>query len=585
MCDKNKLMNLVRQSKISKTFINAKYSDTLSLTFDEVINSFCWAEKTKNDIKSIFIQYQNYINSKYEKNESKSLNDTKNIGEDEFFKENNIFSFLKNNKNFETSTLNNRLGVFRRVIRIMIGNPLWDYINYTVQEKKTKNEKLLSPSQKIHILELINRSNSSDLLILFELVFDLGFSIYQVSRIKIKDIFFNQEIIEIYYKNSKKIRKINYELLKVLKEHINNEKLNSSNYLLYNNFIETKYLNRYKYLNLKLSNLILKCEKIDDGTKDALIKKMNIERKGSKLNFLSLNLINEPINASNQILVNNENNDNYNQNIKDDHQYYKNHEDFDEISSNKLFEAENSFFSLFKEKEDILAPKIKDNFDLFFVQSNNEEYSNITFTIILKEINFESIYYRDILLEALKQLNIKFIDNPIKELSFIGLNQFMKKIYIPPQLSEENIQKYKKLKLLTKEAYYHGLKLFKIFKNEMAIQTIQDIPKNTLLFEIAGELVSKEFLNKHKNELSQKSFYYFNYCDGEEKNSSIYLLLRDFGNIAFFLKNCISNEPNVKICNFIDKENDSIILLCFSIKKLNKGEILFVNNKYSNLNL
>ena len=406
MCDKNKLMNLVRQSKISKTFINAKYSDTLSLTFDEVINSFCWAEKTKNDIKSIFIQYQNYINSKYEKNESKSLNDTKNIGEDEFFKENNIFSFLKNNKNFETSTLNNRLGVFRRVIRIMIGNPLWDYINYTVQEKKTKNEKLLSPSQKIHILELINRSNSSDLLILFELVFDLGFSIYQVSRIKIKDIFFNQEIIEIYYKNSKKIRKINYELLKVLKEHINNEKLNSSNYLLYNNFIETKYLNRYKYLNLKLSNLILKCEKIDDGTKDALIKKMNIERKGSKLNFLSLNLINEPINASNQILVNNENNDNYNQNIKDDHQYYKNHEDFDEISSNKLFEAENSFFSLFKEKEDILAPKIKDNFDLFFVQSNNEEYSNITFTIILKEINFESIYYRDILLEALKQLNI-----------------------------------------------------------------------------------------------------------------------------------------------------------------------------------
>ena len=235
-----KIQKLMRKLKYSQQMLNIDYSDDKSSSFEEAINAFYWNSKTLKNIKSLFKQYQDYINKKYQNNESQSLEDSKIIETDEFFKENNIVDFLQNNKKFESSTFNNRLGIFRRVIRIMTKNPLWDYAEHSVQEKKTKNEKILSPTQKLYLLKDINSEKSLDLLILFALLFDLGFNIYQVSRIKVKDIYFNQEIIEISYKGHRKVRKINFEMAQILKEHINKQKLNASNYLIYNEFIETK---------------------------------------------------------------------------------------------------------------------------------------------------------------------------------------------------------------------------------------------------------------------------------------------------------------------------------------------------------
>ena len=87
---------------------------------------------------------------------------------------------------------NNRFCLFRRIIKVMTNNPFWDYIHASVQEKKTKNEKLFSKSQKHLLLNKINKNEPCDLFILFELVFDIGITIYQCSRIKIKNIYFNQ---------------------------------------------------------------------------------------------------------------------------------------------------------------------------------------------------------------------------------------------------------------------------------------------------------------------------------------------------------------------------------------------------------
>ena len=68
-------------------------------------------------------------------------------------------------------------------------------------------------------MKKINNNEPFDLFILFELVFDLGFTIYQCSRIKIKNIYFNQEIIEIKYKGKRKVRAIGYELSNLLEKY------------------------------------------------------------------------------------------------------------------------------------------------------------------------------------------------------------------------------------------------------------------------------------------------------------------------------------------------------------------------------
>ena len=192
--------------KIAKNNLDTNNNDNEPLSFPIALSRFFWEEKTEKSVTSFFEEYQNYLNNIYYQNSPKKLSEIKFIESDQFFKEDNIIRFLREYKGYKNTTFNNRLGLFRRIIRVILKNPVWDYVFYSFKEKKTKNEKLLSPSQKVILLNKIDNQKSKDLVILFELVFDLGYSVYQVSKMKVKDIFFNQNIIEILYKGKGKIR-------------------------------------------------------------------------------------------------------------------------------------------------------------------------------------------------------------------------------------------------------------------------------------------------------------------------------------------------------------------------------------------
>ena len=284
------------------TFVDSKRNknnkNKLAISFNEALQRFNWENKTKNSVISLFEDYQKYLNKNYSVNQSKILSEIKNKETDQFFKEENIVSFLQEFKNYNNNTFNNRLGLFRRIIRVMLENSNWNYINHSVKEKKTKNEKLLTIAQKVNLLNSINNKNSKDLFILFELVFDLGYSVYQVSKMKVKDIYLNQNIIEILYKGKKKIRHLKCSISKIIKNHITNKNLSKNNYIVFNEFIETKIMNRKKYLHLLLSNLILNCKELNDNNKDNIIEKINTERKSFTLEYI------EPI------IIDNDNNNN-----------------------------------------------------------------------------------------------------------------------------------------------------------------------------------------------------------------------------------------------------------------------------------
>jgi hypothetical protein len=113
------------------------------------------------------------------------------------------------------------------------------------------------------------------------------------------------------------------------------------------------------------------------------------------------------------------------------------------------------------------------------------------------------------------------------------------------------MEKYKKLKLYSKEGYYNGLKLCKLNENDFTIQALQDIQKYILLFEIAGEIVIKDYLQKYQNEQKKNLFTFLDFCDEKALESNIIILLRDYGNLAFFLRNITGkNEENVKLKYF-----------------------------------
>ena len=400
--------------------------------------------------------------------------------------------------------------------------------------------------------------------ILFELVFDLGFTIYQCSRIKIKNIYFNQELIELKYKGKRKVRSIGCELSNMLEKYIKKKEFNGNNYLLYNCFVETKFMNRNKFLYHQLSKLILNCEELNTNIKDELLVQMNKERIISNKVSYDFNLKN---NLENIELENNEK-----------FQYLKG---FDDYNDNNSFFSQKSYDSFYNINNDYLTPKIENNFELF---EEINKYSQKKFVLLTQEINLEIETIKNVLLEKLKNFDIKFIDNPIKELSFIGLNAFTNKTYAPPVLSDDNLKVYKNLKIYTNNGYYNGLILSKLEENTFVIEATKDINENTLLFEIGGEIVSQEYLIKYKKDLISKNLCYFKYCEGLE-NSKFFLLLRNYGNIAFFLQNTEEYEPNVEIKDFINNEDGTIILLCYAIKKIITGQILVTKGKYVNLNL
>ena len=143
----------------------------------------------------------------------------------------------------------------------MIKDKNFDYKGFCVQEKKTINEKILSETNKILILNELLNKNELDLIILFSLVFEYGFSIYQVSLIKVKSINFQNEIIEITNKGKRKRRLIKYEISKIISDFINKKELKAEQYLLYDDFISTKSFTREKFLSNLLSHLVLNNQK------------------------------------------------------------------------------------------------------------------------------------------------------------------------------------------------------------------------------------------------------------------------------------------------------------------------------------
>ena len=109
-----------------------------------------------------------------------------------------------------------------------------------------------------------------------------------------------------------------------------------------------------------------------------------------------------------------------------------------------------SYYSFFNINQDFITPKIEEDFKFIYLNEKNYENKQKKIIFIEQELTPEVIQSKNILFEIFKNLCIKFIDNPIKELSFIGLNTFMSRIYIPSKLSEDNLNVYKSLKFIQK---------------------------------------------------------------------------------------------------------------------------------------
>ena len=104
------------------------------------------------------------------------------------------------------------------------------------------------------------------------------------------------------------------------------------------------------------------------------------------------------------------------------------------------------------------------------------------------------------------------------------------------------------------------------------------------MFELSGELITRDNLIKIKSESGKNSFFFYKFCEGISKNQDKFLMMKNFGNIGFFLSKSDEFKPNVTLKSYINKRTDLILILCLSFEDILPGEILNVLDNINCLN-
>ena len=313
---------------------------------------------------------------------------------------------------------------------------------------------------------------------------------------------------------------------------------------------------------------------------------MKIERKsiaGPEL-FMSPNqLINQTKNIK-------ETNPNESKSNKDDEFFFwninENNNSFKEntINNISLFDIDYPTHQIFDKDEIIyFHPLLKSKLDSI---SEVEDFypKEENFNLIKQEINLTSIYSKEILFNLLKKFIVKFTDNAISEIMELRLRKYIDPNKNIPLLNKYNLDIYEKLKKFTLNGYYSGLKIKKTNSTNYSIFSDTFIKKNTLLFELSGELITRDNLIKIKSESIKNSFFFYKFGEGISKNQDKYLMMKNFGKIGFFLSKSDELKPNVTIKSYINKRTDLILILCLSFEDILPGEILNVLDNINCLN-
>ena len=134
------------------------------------------------------------------------------------------------------------------------------------------------------------------------------------------------------------------------------------------------------------------------------------------------------------------------------------------------------------------------------------------------------------------------------------------------------------MKKNSEKSIYPNLKILELI-NDSCIEATDDIEENTLLFEVGGEVFLISNLNKSYKNFKNSNWCFYNYFTSNLVENNKLIVQNTLGNISFFLHSSNNFDANVGIKAFKLYNNDKVVLLVYSVKKIFKNEILICNRK------
>ena len=501
----------------------------------------------------------------------------------------NIITEFFSNYQYNNATKGNRYNNLLRTLKIIFKNENVIFPNKIFIEKKHKKVTIINNRESLIILKNLFTTDNPDIILLWYLCFNLGLSVLESSNL-IFGNYNNKRKKIIFFRNKKRIRR---NIMDIICKIIEYKKYDSelNDFLIFGREIKNtnSVSNRFLFIKNKFFGWLYKIDFISGDTKETLlnlfltqrdsVRMSNIERNiylNAKLNFLN-DFYFEHINGDNIIINNkegiidiNEYSGNEDNNFEKTFLFLNRNINNDTLNICEYFDYSNNLINDNQNNSN----KIK-----FFNIFNDEDlnFKNFSISKIFEDNNSEKIP------EILSTKKIKFNDdNNIDKNLFLSKN-FFKYISFIETINQSLLEDYETLKVLSRKGEYPSLKVQKIDQNDYAIFAKEDISSNKLLFEISGEVLNyDEFLYKSIN-LKNNYFCFFEMIKNRIKENSLVILISDYGNISFFLREGNPINENVEIKTFFIPSQYKIITLAFSKKKIFKNEILNCLNKFINL--
>lgn len=486
-----------------------------------------------------------------------------------------IIDFL-NSQPYSGSTKGNRYNNLIRILKIIYNE---EHVNMTQKifiEKKSKKIVIVNKSELLIILNSLFKTKNLNLIIIWYFCYNLGLSIFDVSNLIMNN--YHKKLGKlIFFRNNKTIRRnINSKICEIIDFIKAQNNINENDYLIICKDEPSYLKNRIDIIQFYLLDWVKQIEIIHQETKKNIIKLFDIQRESIKITKIEQDIYNnfnleffktEKMKSTNSYMK-----DVFEINKQIDIDYTSSYDE--QLDDNFL----NAFQNINKYNRFYLSDlqeKYKIN-DINFGSIIKEEYdsgniiTNINENYISKILNLKGITFND--------------DNNISENDYISNNIDKFYPYIE-RINSSIYDEYNNLKLSTNKNIYPFLEVKKFGKNdEYGIYVTKDLPANKILFEVSGSILTYNQLISKVSNILNHNFCYFEIVKNNNKDSSLFILISEFGNISYFIKKGNPLNENVKIKAYYNPKEHKIFSLALSKRKINKNEILCCINKFISLN-
>ena len=591
------MSNKVNHEKVIKT--NEKL-----INLDELMISNNWSNNYYKTIKSLYNKIITFLKNK----DGSEINDTTIDGQNkikELMKNPiNIEEFVFTTFNKKNTSFDNRASKVRRLIRWILNDYNWNFVNIQIHEKQNKTTRNIDKIDLNIIFQYLIKENNKTIYLIAIFCLILGLSLRIISKLKKKNILLNTFTLNVYENKNRIKRNLSGSLGHYLLSYLEDKKLEENEFLFFNDFFDKNYSSREKYIKMIISNCISKINFSNDNKLFIILKLMTTNRKhliscdyvfesnkfflmnADDINKLKNNNLLEKIDMTKNIrsCTNKDKSFLHNKFTKDSFQFSINiNNDLSSKSDFKLFSDDEYSFTDIKILKDNLicynnkfSQKSLQFSELSKTESQMDSIeTNYNFNYFPFYLDDKTDYTSNCIKVILKEFNLDFIDSLKSDNNNEYIPDLYKKKSLYNKLNGSNLYFYNEMKKNTINGFYCGLKLLKK-KGKYVITTSCEIDENNLLFEVGGELVNKDFINDKRIFFSNKKFCYFYLFDEKKNANSKIILLSNKGNIAFFITKGDSSKTNVKFIPFV-KPNNQICLLCISSKKIKKNKLIICN--------